>query len=64
VPEDVAADLLVARTHVAACAAADAAQRVFRETIVAHGRAPVVEEDEVQLLRAVHADLRLELDVR
>ena len=63
VTEDVAADLEVARTHVAAGSAADAAKGVAEERVLAHGHAAVVDEHEVQLLRSVHADLALELDV-
>src|SRR5207249_1862149 len=61
--EDVTADLLIARTHVAARPATDAAQRVPGERVVAHRGPTVVEEHEVQLLWPVHPDLRLELDV-
>ena len=63
VTEDVAADLLIARTYVAARAATDAAQRVPGERVVAHRGPTVVEEHEVQLLWSVDPDLRLELDV-
>src|SRR2546423_13402427 len=63
VAEDVTAHFLVARAHVAARTAADASEGVPCERVVAHRRAAVIEEHEVKLLRAVHADLRLELDV-
>src|SRR4029079_18506151 len=64
VTEDMTANFLITRADVAARAAADAPKRVAREWIVAHRGPAVVEEHKVQLLRAVDADLRLELDVR
>src|SRR2546425_10030128 len=63
VAEHVSADFLVARTHVAAGPASDTAQGIPCERIVAHRHATVVEQNEMELLRTVHADLGLELDV-
>ena len=64
VAEHMPADDLVRRADVAARAAANAAQRLAERGVLAHRGATVVEKDEVQFLWAVHADLRLELDVR
>src|SRR5438045_2646665 len=57
------ADLLIARTHVAARTATDAPQGVPGERVVAHRCAAVIEQHEMQLLGAVDSDLCLELDV-
>src|SRR5207245_5434777 len=62
VAKDMAADFEIAGTNIAARAAPNAAERVAEERVLAHGGATVVEEDEVELLRSVHADLGLELD--
>src|SRR5881296_2550314 len=62
--ENVSSDHLVRGADIAARAALDAPERLAERWILPHGGAAVVDENEVELLRAVHADLRLELDVR
>ena len=64
VAEHVPADHLVGGTDVAARAALDAPQRLAERWVFAHGGAAVVDEHEMQLLRTMDTDLRLELDVR
>jgi hypothetical protein len=64
VTEDMPADDLVAGAHVAARSAFDAGERLAETWVLAHGRAAVVDEDDVELFRSVDADLQGELDVR